>query len=331
MFFPVSYPFLIYSNYSACSLPHFCCPFSYTFTELCIFLGFTASHLLQLSCSSFCQQLLIMPFIVNPSMLFSLFISLFTFILPIALTYYLAFIVVYAYRSISALHAINAPCSVIDCHFILLIVWFMPVIHSMLLIYTQLLLASCLSFGSCSSCHDTWPAFRSFYLCSLSASHSYFIHADCLVCVCYAIPVCQFILSCHSLVLVNQFVQFMIIILLGLIILPLFVLWVVLTLFDLCSLCSLCLSCNLPYLLAPFWLSCCLVHIYHSIHGNHLMHACHSFLAHPSVHASHCIPAFHLGHVHLFNYASLWIMLVNCFMLLLQFCLSFCSCLLCAL
>ena len=63
----------------------------------------------------------------------------------------------------------------------------------------------------------------------------------------------------------------------------------------------------------------------------HLMHACHSFLAHPSVCGSHCIPAFHLGHVHLFNYASLWIMLVNCFMLVLQFCLSFCSCLLCAL
>ena len=37
-----------------------------------------------------------------------------------------------------------------------------------------------------------------------------------------------------------------------------------------------------------------------------------SFLAHPSVYAFHCIPAFHLGHVHLFNYASLWIMLVNC-------------------
>ena len=34
------------------------------------------------------------------------------------------------------------------------------------------------------------------------------------------------------------------------------------------------------------------------------MHASYSFLAHPSVRASHCIPAFHLGHVHLFNYAS---------------------------
>ena len=91
------------------------------------------------------------------------------------------------------------------------------------------------------------------------------------------------------------------------------------------------------FLLALFWLSCCLVHLNHSIHANHLMHACHSFLTHPSVHASHCIPAFHLGHVHLFNYASLWIMPVNCFMLILQFCLSFCSrllfcsCLLCAL
>ena len=35
----------------------------------------------------------------------------------------------------------------------------MPVIHSLLLIYIHLLLASCLSFGSCSSCHATWPAF----------------------------------------------------------------------------------------------------------------------------------------------------------------------------
>ena len=73
--FCVPYPFLIYSNCSACSLSHFCCPFSYTVTELCIFLGFTASHLLQPSCSSFCQQSFIMLFIVNPSMLFSLFIS----------------------------------------------------------------------------------------------------------------------------------------------------------------------------------------------------------------------------------------------------------------
>ena len=48
------------------------------------FLSFTASHLLQPSCSSFYQQSFIMPFIVQ-SMLFSLFISLFTFILPIVL------------------------------------------------------------------------------------------------------------------------------------------------------------------------------------------------------------------------------------------------------
>ena len=244
--FPVSYPFLVYSNCSACSLPHFYCPFSYTLTELCFFLSFTASHLLQPSCSSFCQQSFIMPFVVNPSMLFSLFISLFTFILPIALAYCFA-LVVHACCSISALHAINAPCSTIDCHFILLVIWFMPVIHSLLLIYTQLLLASCLSFGSCSSCHATWPPFV-VLLVLLSASHSYFIHADCLVCVCYAIPACQFILACPSLVLVNQFVQFMLIILLGLVILPMFVVWVVLTLFDLCSLCSLCSSRNLPYL-----------------------------------------------------------------------------------
>ena len=125
--------------------PIFCCPFSYTVTELCIFLGFTASHLLQPSCSSFCQQSFIMPFIVNPSMLFSLFISLFTFILPIALAYCFALIVVYACCSISALHAINAPCSIIDCHFILLIIWFMPVIHSLLLIYTQLFTVSSFS------------------------------------------------------------------------------------------------------------------------------------------------------------------------------------------
>ena len=157
--FPVSYPFLVYSNCSACSLPHFCCPFSYTLTELCIFLGFIASHLLQPSCPPFCQQSFIMPFIVNPSMLFSLFIFLFTFILPFALAYCFDLIVVYACHSISDLHAINAPCSIIDCHFILLIIWFMPVIHSLLLIYTQLLLASCLSFGSCSSCHATWSAF----------------------------------------------------------------------------------------------------------------------------------------------------------------------------
>ena len=83
--FPVSYPFLVYSNWSTCSLPHFYCTFSYTLTELCFFLSFTASHLLQPSCSSSCQQSFIMPFIVNPSMIFSLFISLFTFILPIAL------------------------------------------------------------------------------------------------------------------------------------------------------------------------------------------------------------------------------------------------------
>ena len=153
--FPVSYPFLVYSNCSACSLHHFYCPFSYTLTELCFFLSFTASHLLQPSCSSFCQQSFIMPFIVNPSMLFSLFISIFTFILPVALAYCFALIVVYACHSISALHAINAPCSTIDCHFILLIIWFMPVIHSLLLIYTQYLLAPCLSFGSCSSCHAT--------------------------------------------------------------------------------------------------------------------------------------------------------------------------------
>ena len=70
-----------------------------------------------------------MPFIVNPSMLFSLFISLFTFILPIALAYCFALIVVYACRSISAFHAISAPCSTIDCHFILLIIWFMPFTH----------------------------------------------------------------------------------------------------------------------------------------------------------------------------------------------------------
>ena len=80
--FCVPYPFLIYSNCSACSLPHFCCPFSYTVTELCIFLGFTASHLLQPSCSSFCQQ----SFIIYAFLIVHL-ISLFTFILPIALAY----------------------------------------------------------------------------------------------------------------------------------------------------------------------------------------------------------------------------------------------------
>ena len=125
----------------------------------------------------------------------------------------------------------------------------------------------------------------------------------------------------------------MLLILLGLVILPMFVVWVVLTLFDLCSLCSLCLSFNLPHL---YWLysGCLAVWFIFTIQ---FMHACHSFLAHPSVRASHFIPAFHLDHVHLFNYASLWIMLVNCFMLVLQFCLSFsscllfCSCFLCAL
>ena len=140
---------------------------------------------------------------------------------------------------------------------------------------------ACVLIISRSSCSGLLQhgatVFFFFHLCSLSASHSYFIHADCLVCVCYSIPACQFILACHSLVLVNQFVQFMLIILLGLVILLMFVVWVALTLFDLCSLCSLCLSRNLPYLLALFWWSCCLVHLYHSIHANHLLHACHFF------------------------------------------------------
>ena len=104
--------------------------------------------------------------------------------------------------------------------------------------------------------------------------------------------------------------------------------WVLHTLFDLCPLCSLCLSCNLPTLLALFWLSYRLVNLCDSIHAYHLMHACHSFLANHSVLASHFIPAFHLGHAHLFNYASLMIMVVICFMLVLQFCSSFRSCLL---
>ena len=247
--------------------------------------------------------------------------------LSFVLAYCVALIAVYACHSISDLHAINTPCSIIDCHIILLIIWFIPVIHSLLVIYTHLLLASCLSFGSCSSCHATWPAPVILLVLFICFMH-HLIHADCLVCVCYAIPACQFILACHSLVLVNQFVQSMLVILFGLVILLMFVVWVVLTLFDLCSLCSLCLSCNLLSLLTLFWLSCCLVHLYHSFHAYHLVHAYHSFLAHHSVLAPHCIPAFHLGHAHLFTYASLWIMLVICFMLILQFCLSFPSCLL---
>ena len=172
----------------------------------------------------------------------------------------------------------------------------------------------------------------SFYLCSLSASHSYFIHADCLVCVCYSIPACQFILACHSLVLVNQFVQFMLIILLGLVILLMFVVWVVLTLFDLCSLCSLCLSRNLPYLLALFWWSCCLVHLYHSIHANHLMHACHffscsSFCACFSLHSSFSFGSctsfqlcFSVYHACQLFHARLAVLLVILFMLVILFC-----------
>ena len=45
----------------------------------------------------------------------------------------------------------------------------------------------------------------------------------------------------------------------------------------------------------------------------HLMHACHSFPAHDSVLASHCIPAFHLGH------ASFWIMLIIYLILFISF------------
>ena len=154
---PVSYLFLIYSSCSACSLPHFCCLFSYTLTALCVFLGFTASHLLQPSCLSVCQKSFIMPFIVHPSAFLIVHLPIHIH-LSFALAYCFALIAVYVCHSISALHAINAPCSIIDCHFILLIIWFIPVIHSLHVMYTYILLASCLSSCSCSSCHATWPA-----------------------------------------------------------------------------------------------------------------------------------------------------------------------------
>ena len=54
---------LLFKLFSMLTTP-FCCPFSYTLTECCVFPSFTASHLLQPSCSSFCQQSFIIPFIV---------------------------------------------------------------------------------------------------------------------------------------------------------------------------------------------------------------------------------------------------------------------------
>ena len=95
-----------------------------------------------------------MPFIVHPSIYAFLIVHQPIHIhLSFALAYCFALIAVYACHSISALHEINAPCSIIDCHCILLIIWFMPVNHSLLVKYTCLLLASY------SICHATWPAF----------------------------------------------------------------------------------------------------------------------------------------------------------------------------
>ena len=95
--------------------------------------------------------------------------------LSFALAYCFALIAVYACCSVSDLHAINTHCSIIYCHFILLVIWFMPVIHSLLVISTYLLFALCLSFSSCSSCHATLPGLHlSFYLCPLSESHLLF-------------------------------------------------------------------------------------------------------------------------------------------------------------
>ena len=160
---PVSYPFLVYSSCSACSLPHFCCPFSYTLTELCVFLGFTTSHLLQPSCSSFCQQSFIMPFVVNLSMLFSLFISLFTFIfhlfLPIVLLSLLFMLAIPFLLFIQSMLLVLLLIAILYCSSFGLCQLFIPCFS-----FTHTyLLASCLSFGLCSglcsSCHATWPVF----------------------------------------------------------------------------------------------------------------------------------------------------------------------------
>ena len=155
---PVSYPFLVYSSCSACSLPtsllpiflqshsalRFPGPHSFTFVAAIMFMCLSAV-IHHASNSSSIYAFLIVHLHIHIDLSF-------------ALVYCFALIAVYACHSISALHAIIAPCSITDCHFILLIIWFMPVIRSLLVIYTHLLLAPCLSLGSCSSCHATWPA-----------------------------------------------------------------------------------------------------------------------------------------------------------------------------
>ena len=130
----------LFKFYSACSLPHFCCPFSYTLTELLCLPGPPASYLLQPSWLSFCQQ----AFIVHPSVLFSLSISLFTLIFHLCFPTVLLSLLFMLAIPFLLFTAINALCSINDCYFILIIIWFMPVIHSLLVIYTHLLLALCL-------------------------------------------------------------------------------------------------------------------------------------------------------------------------------------------
>ena len=131
-------PELQHDAYCSCVLPlprlfklfsmlttPFLVPVSYTLTALCIFLGFNASHLLQPSCSSVCQQSFIMPFIVHPSVLFSLPISLFTFIFH--------------------LHW----CIVLLSLLFMLAITFLLFMLSMLLVLLLIAILYCSSFGLC--------------------------------------------------------------------------------------------------------------------------------------------------------------------------------------
>ena len=155
---PVSYPFLVYSTCSTRSLPHFCSPLSYILTALCIFLGFTASDLLQPSCSQVCQQSFIMPFIVHPSTLFSLSISLFTFIfhlcLPIVLLSLLLMLAVPFLLFMLSMLFILLLIAILYCSSFGLCQQFIPCLS---FTHTYCLLHACPSVPS-SSCHATYPA-----------------------------------------------------------------------------------------------------------------------------------------------------------------------------
>ena len=80
----------------------------------------------------------------------------------------------------------------------------MPVIHSLLLIYTEsyCLLHAC---RLVHALHAMLPGLHlSFYLCSLSASNSYFIHADCwFVFVMQSLHVNSFLLVIHWCLSIN--------------------------------------------------------------------------------------------------------------------------------